>query len=45
LSKDSLVYLEVFGQEAYLDYEDFDEPLKTRQKKVLDTRVAFDPES
>jgi hypothetical protein len=30
LSPDSFVYVELFVQEAYLDYEDFERPLKMR---------------
>jgi hypothetical protein len=29
-------------QEIYLDYEDFESPLKNRQRRVYGSKVAFD---
>jgi hypothetical protein len=42
LGDDVGVQLEIFVQEIFLDYEDFENPLKSRQRRVYSTKIAYD---
>ena len=44
MSEGDGVYLELFVQEIYLDYEDFAHPLKKRQKRVFSRLVSYSVE-